>query len=151
MYPTDQIYGAIFNFKDVDSPVEHFEFLGYEGVIFITLSGSIIINLLITLFIWAIIQLTVCLVKKYPQSKSLRSIGVFFGHKDLTKVITAMYMASFIELMFSALISIIGQKNDEYNGNYASNIISQVFMVISLLIMMVMLFSNLYASKKYRG
>ena len=108
MYPTDEIYGAVFNFKDVDSPVEHFEFLGYEGVIFISLSGSIIINLLIILFIWALIQLTVCLVKKYPHSKLLRSIGVYFGHKDLTKVITSLYMASFLELVVSALISIIG-------------------------------------------
>ena len=88
--------------------MELFEFLGYEGVIFISLSGSIIINLLITLFAWAIIQLTVCLVKRFPHSKLLRSIGVCFGHKDLTKVITVMYMASFIELVFSALISIIG-------------------------------------------
>lgn len=65
MYPTDDIFGAIFDFQDEDSPVEHFEFLGYEGVIFISLSGSIIINLLIPVVFWVLSQITKRLVIRY--------------------------------------------------------------------------------------
>ena len=45
MYPTDLIYGAIFNFTEKDSPIEHFEVLGYEGSNFIPLTGSAFINI----------------------------------------------------------------------------------------------------------
>ena len=47
MYPTDLIYGFIFNFTEKDSPYENFEFLGYEGANFIELSGSAIINIVL--------------------------------------------------------------------------------------------------------
>jgi hypothetical protein len=46
MYPTDEIYEAIFNFSEKDSPIEHFEILGYEGASFITMTGSAFINVL---------------------------------------------------------------------------------------------------------
>jgi hypothetical protein len=45
MYPTDLIFGSVFNFTESESPYEHFEFLGYEGHNFVELSGSAIINL----------------------------------------------------------------------------------------------------------
>jgi hypothetical protein len=48
MYPTDEIYGAIFEFTDSESPVEQFEDLGYEGANFLDLTGSLIINLILT-------------------------------------------------------------------------------------------------------
>ena len=54
MYPTDEIYEAVFNFEDEDSPYEQFEFLGYEGAVFINISGSIIINLLLPISFWAL-------------------------------------------------------------------------------------------------
>ena len=47
MYPTDIIYGETFNFTSTDSPIEHFEELGYEGANFVELSGSLLINILI--------------------------------------------------------------------------------------------------------
>jgi hypothetical protein len=47
MYPTDLIFGWIFNFTEKESPYEHFEFLGYGGANFVELSGSAIINIAI--------------------------------------------------------------------------------------------------------
>ena len=41
MYPTDLIYPVVFNFTDTDSPIEHFEELGYEGANYVDMSGSI--------------------------------------------------------------------------------------------------------------
>jgi hypothetical protein len=49
MYPTDEIFEAIFDFTEKDSPIEHFETLGYEGANFVTMSGSLLINIIISL------------------------------------------------------------------------------------------------------
>lgn len=88
MYPTDWIYKAIFNFKDKDSPVEHFEFLGYEGVIFINLTGSIIINLLIPATFWARQQIVKRLAYRFQNVKCIRTIAIFAGNTNLMSVIT---------------------------------------------------------------
>ena len=52
MYPTDVIYGWFFDFSDSISPVDQFEDLGYEGANFMDLTGSLLINLGLTLFIF---------------------------------------------------------------------------------------------------
>ena len=49
MYPTDEIYEGTFNFTEKPSPIEHFEILGYEGANFITMTGSVFINILLPL------------------------------------------------------------------------------------------------------
>ena len=45
MYPTDVLFPLIFNFTEKDSPIEHFEVLGYTGSNFVPLTGSSIINI----------------------------------------------------------------------------------------------------------
>ena len=45
MYPTDTIFPLFFNFTEKDSPIEHFEVLGYEGGNFVSLTGSAFINI----------------------------------------------------------------------------------------------------------
>ena len=45
MYPTDKIYPQIFSFSETKSYNLRFEDLGYEGINFIELSGSALINI----------------------------------------------------------------------------------------------------------
>ena len=51
MYPTDEIYGAIFNFTESESPIDQFEDLGYEGANYLSLTGSLLINLMLLILI----------------------------------------------------------------------------------------------------
>ena len=51
MYPTDEIYEELFDFTESESPVEQFEDLGYEGANFMSLTGSLLINLCIVALI----------------------------------------------------------------------------------------------------
>ena len=48
MYPSDEIFEVIFNFTEKDSPIEHFETLGYEGANFVCMTGSLLINISIS-------------------------------------------------------------------------------------------------------
>ena len=52
MYPTDEIYEKVFEFTESKSPVDQFEDLGYEGANFLSLTGSLLINFGITVFIF---------------------------------------------------------------------------------------------------
>ena len=46
MYPTDDIYEYL-NLTESESPIEQFEDLGYEGANFFTLTGSLLINIIL--------------------------------------------------------------------------------------------------------
>jgi hypothetical protein len=66
MYPTDIIYPLLFNFTEKDSPIEHFEVLGYEGGNFIPITGSAFINIILAVLVAIAVNLAqkVC-VKLY--------------------------------------------------------------------------------------
>ena len=51
MYPTDWIYESLFEFTESESPIEQFEDIGYEGANFMNLTGSLLINLIILVFL----------------------------------------------------------------------------------------------------
>jgi hypothetical protein len=52
VYPTDEIY-QVFDFSESESPVDIFEDLGYEGGNFIELTGSLFINFVVGIALWA--------------------------------------------------------------------------------------------------
>ena len=51
MYPTDEIFEEIFDFSATESPIKHFETLGYEGSNFIEMTGSVLINISIAIIL----------------------------------------------------------------------------------------------------
>ena len=51
MYPTDEIYEEYFNFTESESPIDQLEDLGYEGANFMSLTGSLLINLGLALMV----------------------------------------------------------------------------------------------------
>ena len=94
-------------------------------------------------------QVTKRLVRRFPEVKIFRSLGVYLGVPDLTRSITDLYMASFLEIFFCCMIAIIGQKNAGFEKGKPSNIISAVFMVFSIIIMSLIMITNIYTAKKY--
>jgi hypothetical protein len=77
MYPTDEIYEAIFNFSEKDSPIEHFEILGYEEANFITMIGSVLINIMIPAVTGLVYYVLRKLSYKYSLIKFWRKVGVY--------------------------------------------------------------------------
>lgn len=51
------------------------------------------------------------LAMRFPDVKVFRSMAVYLGDADFIMTIKALYLASFLELVFCCVISITGQKN----------------------------------------
>jgi hypothetical protein len=83
MYPTDEIYEALFNFSDKDPPIAHFEILGYEGANFITMTGSVLINIMIPAVTGLVYYVLRKLSYKYSHIKFWRKIGVKLSGTNL--------------------------------------------------------------------
>ena len=72
MYPTDIIFPLFFNFTEKNSPIEHFEVLGYEGSNFVPLTGSAFINIglaVITAIILNFVQYICVKLYKYERAR----------------------------------------------------------------------------------
>jgi hypothetical protein len=76
MYPTDVIYGKIFEFSDSYSPIELFEDMGYEGANFLSLSGSLIINLIISSLTLLYKSVMLYFSKKLYMYERVREYGI---------------------------------------------------------------------------
>ena len=75
MYPSDIIYGLLFNFTEKESPFEHFEVLGYEGSNFIPLTGSAFINIAIAVFFIIIVLVGNYVCVKFYRYQFARWLG----------------------------------------------------------------------------
>ena len=75
MYPTDEIYGQIFNFTSKPTAIEHFEILGYDGSNFVTMTGSVLINILIPIITYLMNSVILKLTYKFKRYKCSRQIG----------------------------------------------------------------------------
>jgi hypothetical protein len=83
MYPTDDIYEAMFNFSEKDPPIPHFEILGYEGASFILMTGSVLINILLPLMTALVYHLLRKVTSKYMHIKFMRKIAVSLSGTNL--------------------------------------------------------------------
>ena len=135
MYPTDLIYGAMFNFSETDSPYEQFEFLGYEGANFVELSGSAIINICLgfgAAFLLNFIN-WVC-VKMYTYSCS-RKLGTKLQKQSAKSAILTIYLQSFLEMSICACLAITALDQDDFSIGNGSDLFAAIFVIASCVIL----------------
>jgi hypothetical protein len=75
VYPTDEIYEAIFSFNETESWTDLFDMMGYSGSNFIDLSGSLLITLVIILLNTILRMLVQICLRKCYRRKWARRIG----------------------------------------------------------------------------
>lgn len=75
MYPTDIIFPLFFNFTEKNSPIEHFEVLGYEGSNFVPLTGSAFINIGIGVIVAILVGFVQYICRKLFKFERARVIG----------------------------------------------------------------------------
>jgi hypothetical protein len=92
MYPTDEIFESIFNFTEKVSPNEHFETLGYEGANFISMTGSVIINILIAITLNSVAVSINKLALNCSEYSCMRKIGASLKLSNTVGAILVLYL-----------------------------------------------------------
>jgi hypothetical protein len=92
MYPTDEIFALLFDFTEKDSPIEHFETLGYEGANFVDMSGSLLINIGISVSLTIFLRIAEFICKKCYQYKFAREYGSRIKHSSSIGAILTLYL-----------------------------------------------------------
>ena len=104
MYPTDEIYGALFNFSETKTYNYRFETLGYEGSNFIMLSGSGLINLNICVLTCLIQLILIFACKKLFRFESMRLMAIKLSNDYPIAAIVRLFLTIYLEFMLSAFI-----------------------------------------------
>lgn len=92
MYPTDEIFEEVFNFTETDSPIVHFESLGYEGANFIEMTGSVIINILLAVITAIMVRLANYIALKLKKFKFIRVLGSKLKLENTIGAILMIYL-----------------------------------------------------------
>lgn len=75
MYPTDIIFSLLFNFTEKESPIEHFEVLGYEGSNFVPLTGSAFINIGLAVLTVIMVRVGQAICRRLYKYEAMRKLG----------------------------------------------------------------------------
>lgn len=106
MYPTDEIFAAIFHFSKTFSPIEHFESLGYEGSNFIEMTGSLLINLTIAIFTALVMKILYLVTIKNYQRPSMSRLGAKLSNNNTVAAIFMIYLQGYLEMLICCMISL---------------------------------------------
>jgi hypothetical protein len=107
MYPTDQIYEAVFDFSESISPIELFEDLEYEGANFLALTGSLLISLALTSLIVIYKTLSLFCSKKLYMYNFMREHGARTQNSNHLKLILDIYLQGYLEVFLGGVLSLM--------------------------------------------
>ena len=106
MYPTDEIFEEVFDFSETESPIDHFETLGYEGSNFIQMTGSVLINILIAAFTAIVVRIANYVALKLRAFKYMRILGSKLKFENTIGAILMIYLQGFLEMLICAITSL---------------------------------------------
>ena len=130
MYPTDEIFGLMFEFTEKDSPIEHFETLGYEGANFVSMSGSLLINIGISVSLSIFLRISEFVCKKFYRYRFAREYGSKIKHSSAIGAILTLYLQGFLEMFICAIVTLGELERDDFNRN-PSDSFAALFAVFS--------------------
>jgi hypothetical protein len=146
MYPSDEIFGLIFEFSEKDSPIEHFETLGYEGANFVSMTGSLLINIVITIGLSLLLKITDFICQMLARFKYARKCGASIKHSNTTGAILTLYLQGFLEMLICALVA-IGELGKADFTTSASDTFAALFGLFSTIMLFFMFFFIIYILK----
>jgi len=148
-YPTDEIYEGIFNFTAKDSAIKYFEILGYEGANFITLSGSVLINILIPLVTYVFHFTLLKLTHRFKEVSCMRKLGSRIQQISISAAILPLFIAGYLEIMFCAIIALKGLNSADFDGENKSDLFAAIFLILCFMILAAIPIVSIYVLKKY--
>ena len=133
----EEINEAVFNFSKTDAlvsvtmdhlEVENFDGLGLEGLNFIELSGSLIINFMLLVVIGSVNKLIQKVCVFFYKYKWARYIGMKTNlNLDVVEGIQNMYITAYLDIIICCFITMAG--NPLQDEPRASDIFAYVFSI----------------------
>mmetsp|Transcript_11177 Transcript_11177/g.16959 ORF Transcript_11177/g.16959 Transcript_11177/m.16959 type:complete len:326 (-) Transcript_11177:1100-2077(-) len=128
MYPTDLIYEKTFRFSPSASRSDLFEEMGYEGAVFIALTGSLLINIIMIFCENGLSNLTNWVMKRNYTKAWARKLGSGLPESAAYQVLMKILVAGYLELAICSFISILEFSPAKIEKNFKeSNNWSDVF------------------------
>ena len=148
-YPTDEIYEGMFNFTQKASAIEYFETLGYEGANFITMTGSVLINILIPLITYALQYILLNLTYRFKKVSCMRKFGSKIQQISISAAILPFFIASYLEIMFCAITALKGLESADFDGENTSDLFAAIFLILCSMILAALPIVSVYVLRKY--
>ena len=98
LYPTDEIYEAIFNFSKTEPRSEKYEMLGYDSQNFIQLSGSLSINMVTVVTYASTLALASFLACKLYKLEFARYVGCRIPETSTIANLVSIFIQGYLEL-----------------------------------------------------
>jgi hypothetical protein len=146
MYPSDEIFSVIFNFTEKDSPIEQFESLGYEGANFVSMTGSLLINIIISVCLSIFLRFLDFCFKQWYRYKFARKFGSKIQHSSAIGGIITIYLQGFLEMLICIVVSLGAVNREDFEGN-ASDRFAALFAIFSVFILGFLLYLIIYIVK----
>jgi len=150
-YPTDEIYEGIFNFTSKASAIEYFEILGYEGANFITMSGSVLINIMIPLVTYALHYILLKLTYRFKKVSCMKKLGSKIQQISIAGAILPLFIAGYLEIMFCAITALKGLESADFDGENKSDLFAAIFLIVCSLILASLPIVSVYVLRKYKN
>ena len=135
MYPSDIIFEGIFEFSETESPIEHFENLGYEGSNFVMMSGSLLINICITVSLSIVLHIIDFVCRKFYKFSFARNVGSKIVKSSAIGAIITFYLQGYLEMLICCITSIREMKFNQFEKENGSDKFAYIFSVGSLVLL----------------
>jgi len=139
----------MFNFTEKDSANEYFEILGYQGANFITMSGSVLINILIPLVTYVLQYILLKLTYRFKEVSCMRKLGSKIQQISIASAIIPLFIAGYLEIMFCAIIALKGLTSADFDWENKSDLFAAIFLIVCSLILANLPIVSTYILRKY--
>ena len=139
----------MFNFTEKDSANEYFEILGYQGANFITMSGSVLINILIPLVTYVLQYILLKLTYRFKEVSCMRKLGCKIQQISISSAIIPLFITSYLEIIFCAITALKGLTSADFDGENKSDLFAAIFLIVCSLILANLPIVSTYILRKY--
>ena len=139
----------MFNFTEKDSAIEYFEILGYQGANFITMTGSVLINILIPLVTYALQYILLKLTYRFKEVSCMRKLGGRIQQISISSAIIPLFIAGYLEIMFCVILALKGLTSADFDGENKSDLFAAIFLIVCSLILANLPIVSIYILRKY--
>ena len=120
------------------------EILGYGGGNFVTMTGSLIISILIPIATYLLTLLVLKLTYRFRENPLMRKLGSQLKKVDVKSAVIPLFISGYLELVICGILSTKMIETKDFNGGNVSDLFSVLFLICCLIILASVPFLTLF-------